>query len=1559
MRRIISSLTLIMFLTVSLYMPLSITRVMAQENIIDTLNSAIGWLSSNQNADGSWGTDDYEMLRTTSKVTETLAVYGLIPQSIQNAVNWLKNNSPQNNTDLARYLAVPGLADESGITQLVSLQLEYGGWRTESDGSVDNLTTCLAASLLMKNGGYSKEVTKAAFNLLSGQNTDGSWGMIKGENTGSIEMTGLIRSFLIEYQSRTRHNMSAELEKASQWLLSHRYADKSWGGIEASYMAFIGLRNDKPEVVSTLSEYFMNKQAADGSWNGSPYDTALAIDLLSSEKLKATASINDIKLYSSGVPTDTFSPKDQVEIVPVYTGRNVQAYSTVIAPDGLRVNLSRNNMGGFYWNCSMAAEGTYTAEVALKDIYGEIKGILTKQFKVKPVLEIEDCEIDITPGACIINKPIKPLLGFYIKCGSSNINKPVTVTCSVYGPDGGEVYYSEGSSILKTGDNNIGLGSFSPVVSSPSEYKVRANLFYEGKGIYSRNDSFQVLDQISSTYTSNSDFDRGIVKGLNHIEKADQLQLNKYAEVFPYIWIANAGEGTVSKLDTRNGREVARYRTGNNTDTSPSRTAVDKDGNCWVGNRGNGTVVKIAMTGGIDRNGNGKIDTSTDLNGNGRIEANEMLPWGQDEAILVSVSVGNNSSSLPRAVAIDKKGRIWVGLYNEKRFVVLNPNDGSFTGISVGTVSYPYGAVIDTNGYLWSSGRGDPYRVEKIDTNNNTLVKSYDIGREPYGIVVDKNGIVWVPSSRTESNGRSVLVRLDSNTGRYTYHTGNGNVGRGVAIDRDGNVWMACSGNNWVDKFDPSGKYLLSVNIGAYGGSGPIGVGVDSDGYVWVTCNTTNNTFKISASGNIIGSYAVGAGPYTYSDMTGFNLQNVTAHDGTWTVTHDSGKEECTWSSVSWDSNEPADTEITVSVKGANSVEELEGKPYTKVLNGMPISNVSGRFLVIEAKLNTANLQSPELKEIRIEGKNGVLKADAGSDISVKAASGSITADITLDGSNSSDPDGNKLTYKWSWNSGKETASGVQPTITLPVGTTEVSLIVNNGYRDSQPDTVMVTVSEDVTPPERPQMPENFIAEVNGGTQIRLSWSPSQNASYYEIEIDQATVNKMDDTTFVHSNLIPGSTHNYRVRAVNSKGFSDWTEMVTVTTINYADEIDRILKQVEEKLTCLEDMEIIQKTQELLDTAKNLMPKVSEGPIKVLLQARIDAAQDGLTVARIRVKLNVLEIMIPNISSFEPIKKLLEEVQLEVNNLPERLDADKKAFQVIIDAIMQYFSNRWYPKPFMESPKSKAAIINAGDKIYAIGGIKGIDEISDSIEEFNPDTNRWTTKASMPAGPRQGMAVAAIDGNIYVIGGKAGSQNLRLVEMYDPRTDKWSRKADMPTARQGAVAAAVNGKIYVIGGYNGSKHFRVIEEYDPVADTWSTVSKALMPTARDTAGIAVLDGKIYVIGGFNSQSRYLNSVEVYDPVEDKWEIKSSMNVPRRALGICQLNNRIYAIGGYNSEGDLGAVEVYDPLADEWGNKTDMTMKRSYLSVVTIRGSIYAIGGTCGGKPVNTVEEFIP
>jgi hypothetical protein len=52
-----------------------------------------------------------------------------------------------------------------------------------------------------------------------------------------------------------------------------------------------------------------------------------------------------------------------------------------------------------------------------------------------------------------------------------------------------------------------------------------------------------------------------------------------HLSTFPFAWIANSGEGTVSKIDTQTGVEVARYRTGpNGAADSPSRTAVDADG---------------------------------------------------------------------------------------------------------------------------------------------------------------------------------------------------------------------------------------------------------------------------------------------------------------------------------------------------------------------------------------------------------------------------------------------------------------------------------------------------------------------------------------------------------------------------------------------------------------------------------------------------------------------------------------------------------------------------------------------------------------------------------------------------------------------------------------------------------------------------------------------------------------------------------------------------------------------------------------------------------------------
>jgi len=461
------------------------------------------------------------------------------------------------------------------------------------------------------------------------------------------------------------------------------------------------------------------------------------------------------------------------------------------------------------------------------------------------------------------------------------------------------------------------------------------------------------------TYTSDADFAQGVLDGVNYTEVPDQLQLNKVPTTFPFAWIANSGEGTVSKIDTATGVEVARYRTGpNGGGDSPSRTAVDVDGSCWVANRAygiQGSVVKIRMTGGEDRNGNGVIDTST---GPGDVK-----PWWEDERVVLAVNIGL-PNELPRSLAIDGDGNVWVGLYNASKYVVL---DG-LTGGAIAEVpvqGYPYGAAIDAHGILWSVTLG--WGIDKVDTATRAYVKSYYLGGG-YGVAVDGEGSVWVGGYY---NWDADLNKLNPITeGIQHFDVPGMGVGRGVCVDTNGDIWVALgygSPNNRVAKFNSGGTLLGTYQVGW----NPCGVGTDSDGNIIVVCQDSSQVYKLDqTTGAPLWVTPVGNTPYTYSDFTGYMIRNITQKTGTWTVVFDSEAPATPWGKATWTSNEPADTSVSVQVRSADTIAGLDLQTWLDVSNGVEFGPISGQYIQVKTRLTTTTEESPVLYDLTIEAAN-------------------------------------------------------------------------------------------------------------------------------------------------------------------------------------------------------------------------------------------------------------------------------------------------------------------------------------------------------------------------------------------------------------------------------------------------------------------------------------------------------------------------------------------------------------------------------------------------------------
>ncbi|MCG3174592.1 MAG: Virginiamycin B lyase [Myxococcota bacterium] len=448
----------------------------------------------------------------------------------------------------------------------------------------------------------------------------------------------------------------------------------------------------------------------------------------------------------------------------------------------------------------------------------------------------------------------------------------------------------------------------------------------------------------SRVWTSTADFDKGAHKNTNASTPPDQLTLNRGKPEFdaPYIYVSNSPDNTVSKLETATGKLVHMYREVCN---DPSRTAVDGEQFAYAACRKDGTVAK--------------------------------LDPGSDK--IVWRSRIDRRCNVARALAVDREGFIWVGLWDCNLMAQLSPTTGEVLQ-RVENIRQPYGAAADSKGFIyvansqfWDPKSPQSRNVTKFNAADGQIAWTSPpiAGKAPYGIAVDHQDNPWAASWEGSS-----IYRLDPATGAVNLerrlNNGRG-MGRGIAFDRDGNGWVALSCNdanadcgNRLSKFDPkTGNSMFFVTQSM---NGPVGVALDGAGYIWAVNMRGASAVKIrAADGQVMGTFPTqGREPYTYSDMTGTQFNRISPSGrGVWTVNHDLNCAPKAIGPFTWNAETPGRSSVTIYARAASQPGQ---GAWEKLAPGGSLKAI-GRYLEIKADLfsNDADRFLPAVKDLTVE----------------------------------------------------------------------------------------------------------------------------------------------------------------------------------------------------------------------------------------------------------------------------------------------------------------------------------------------------------------------------------------------------------------------------------------------------------------------------------------------------------------------------------------------------------------------------------------------------------------
>ena len=172
------------------------------------------------------------------------------------------------------------------------------------------------------------------------------------------------------------------------------------------------------------------------------------------------------------------------------------------------------------------------------------------------------------------------------------------------------------------------------------------------------------------------------------------------------------------------------------------------------------------------------------------------------------------------------------------------------------------------------------------------------------------------------------------------------------------------------------------------------------------------------------------------------------------------------------------------------------------------------------------------------------------------------------------------------------------------------------------------------------------------------------------------------------------------------------------------------------------------------------------------------------------------------------------------------------------------------------------------------------------ITKYKHESSSWENVSSFDHLDRCKFCIVATDNFIYFIGGEEWEngypRNVRTdVDRYDLRKDQWRNVADIHEGCRHHWGASVNEKIFIIGQtktrvMQSQTFLYQCEVYDEARNEWQVIASP--PIDGEVREFLAVDGKLYAVAQlfmYKYTSTYV-TVQCYDPVQDKWNLKTEM-----------------------------------------------------------------------------------